>query len=132
MCCGFHSGAFLRVAPEHADDTVLALMRKPDFSVFVQFLALFREVSKKLPRPIGLALYWIIGFPGETEEAVRQMRETLSANRLEATDVQLFTPIPGTLATAMWVAGRDLDGRPLAVERDVKKLEARKALLTGG
>lgn len=128
----FHSGAFLRVAPEHTDTTVLHLMRKPDFSVFEEFLALFREVSKKLERSIALAPYWIIGYPGETEASVREMRERLRANRLEATDVQLFTPTPGTLATAMWVAGRDLDGRPLAVERDIKKLEARKALLTGG
>jgi hypothetical protein len=45
--------------------------------------------------------------------------------------VQIFTPSPGSLSTAMYYAERDVSLNPIPVEKDVAELTARKRLLTG-
>jgi len=127
----FHSGRFLRVAPEHTESSILKLMRKPNFQLFEEFLALYRTINRKLKRRISLEPYYIIGYPGETDQDVQNMKKRLTANTLNSQDVQLFTPTPGTLATAMWVAEQDLDHNSIFVEKNIKKLEERKNILTG-
>lgn len=127
-----HSGRFVRIAPEHTDDGVLRLMNKPSFSRLEEFTALFHRLAARSPRPVALAPYLIVGFPGETAAAVSEMRRRLARlHLLETADVQIFTPTPGTLATAMYYAGCDADGNPLAVERNVRELQRRQALLSG-
>ncbi|MCX6553732.1 MAG: YgiQ family radical SAM protein [Candidatus Aminicenantes bacterium] len=65
-----HCGRFLRIAPEHTEDEVLDLLGKPRFAVLEEFVALFRRLNRRLPRPIELAPYWLIGHPGETKAHV--------------------------------------------------------------
>jgi tRNA A37 methylthiotransferase MiaB len=126
-----HCGRFLRIAPEHTSDHVLRMMRKPPFYVLEKFVALFRSINKGLRRKIELAPYLIVGHPGETERDVLEMKEKLRALGLKSTDVQIYTPSPGTLSTAMYYSGRDLSFSPLPVERNVKALVARKRRLVG-
>lgn len=125
-----HAGAFLRIAPEHTEDEVLRLMRKPPFDTLERFVALFRSVHRRLRRKIRLAPYLIVGHPGETRQHVAAMARKLKALGLPATDVQIFTPSPGTLSTAMFYAQCTPDLRPLPVEKDIRALLRRKALLT--
>jgi len=125
-----HVGRFLRVAPEHTEDEVLNLMGKPRFVVFEEFVRLFRRLNGKLRRPVELAPYLIVGHPGETAAMVPVMKKKLRALGLQTCDAQIFTPSPGTLATAMYHAGLSPDGRPLAVEKGIRALQARKELLT--
>jgi uncharacterized radical SAM protein YgiQ len=124
-----HCGRFLRIAPEHTSDHVLRVMRKPPFAVLEKFVALFRSINKGLSRKIELAPYLIVGHPGETEKDVLEMKEKLRALGLKSTDVQIYTPSPGTLSTAMYYSGADLSFSPLPVERNVKTLIARKRRL---
>jgi uncharacterized radical SAM protein YgiQ len=124
-----HCGRFLRIAPEHTSDHVLRIMRKPPFAVLEKFVALFRSINKELHRKIELAPYLIVGHPGETEKDVPEMKERLRALGLRSTDVQIFTPSPGTLSTAMYYSGADLSFSPIPVERNVKALIARKRSL---
>jgi uncharacterized radical SAM protein YgiQ len=126
-----HCGRFLRIAPEHTEDEVLDLMGKPRFAVLREFVALFRRLNRRLPRPIELAPYWLIGHPGESVAGVEAMRQKTRELGLTTRDVQIFTPAPGTLSTAMYVAGRSPAGRPLAVEKDVRALQLRKRSLAG-
>jgi uncharacterized radical SAM protein YgiQ len=126
-----HCGRFLRIAPEHTEDDVLDLMGKPHFAVLKEFTALFRRLNRRLPRPIELAPYWIIGHPGETMAHVTAMKQKLSALGLPTSDVQIFTPAPGTLSTAMYYSGFSPAGEPLAVEKDIRALQQRKLLLAG-
>ena len=126
-----HAGGFLRVAPEHTEDEVLDLMGKPRFAVFAEFVGLFRRLSRGLRRPVELAPYLIVGHPGETAAMVPAMREKLRALGLRTCDAQIFTPAPGTLSTAMYHSGLSPAGRPLAVEKDVRALQRRKAALSG-
>jgi uncharacterized radical SAM protein YgiQ len=126
-----HCGRFLRIAPEHTSDHVLRIMRKPPFAVLEKFVALFRSINKGLHRKIELAPYLIVGHPGEMEKDVLEMKDRLRALGLKSTDVQIFTPSPGTLSTAMYYSGADLSLSPLPVERNVGALMARKRSLVG-
>lgn len=125
----FHCGSFLRVAPEHTEDHVLQLMRKPGFEAFRDFVKLFNTINKKLSRKIDLAPYIILGHPGETFEDVREMKKQLRSLNLKVKDVQIFTPSPGTLSTAMYWAEKSPSLDHLPVEKNSKKLEDRKRLL---
>jgi uncharacterized radical SAM protein YgiQ len=125
-----HCGRFLRIAPEHTEDEVLNVMGKPRFVVLQEFVALFRRLNRRLTRPIELSPYLVVGHPGETAADVMAMKKKLRALALPTHDVQIFTPAPGTLSTAMYVSGLDPSGKPLAVERDVRALQQRKLLLT--
>lgn len=127
----YHCGRFLRVAPEHTEDVVLDLMGKPRFQVFKEFVALFRSLNRRLPRPIELAPYLIVGHPGETMAHVAAMKQKLGALGLPTSDVQIFTPAPGTLSTAMYVSGFSPAEKPIAVEKDIRALQQRKLLLRG-
>jgi len=124
-----HAGPFLRIAPEHTEEHVLQLMRKPGFEQFKAFVENFNFINHKLPGKIDLAPYIILGHPGETFEDVREMKEKLRSLALKVKDVQIFTPAPGTLSTAMYWAEKTPSMDPLPVEKDRKKLEARKRFL---
>jgi len=126
-----HCGRFLRIAPEHTEDDVLDLLGRPHFAVLEEFVALFRRLNRRLSRQIELAPYWIIGHPGETMAQANCMKHKLKALALPTRDVQIFSPAPGTLSTAMYVSGFAPDGRPLAVEKDVPTLQQQKYFLTG-
>lgn len=126
----FHGGRFLRVAPEHTAWPVLDLMRKPSFEVFREFTGLFNTVNGKLKRKIQLAPYLIVGHPGETFIDVLEMKNRIRRLKLPATDVQIFTPTPGTLSTAMYYAGVSPDFEPIPVEKNIRELMKRKSILT--
>jgi len=124
-----HTGRFLRVAPEHTEDHVLALMGKPPHALFVNFLKLFRETAARLSRPIDLACYIMVGHPGESAEDAARMREKLEAlGLLRRLDVQIFTPSPGSLSTALYCAARDPEGRAIPAERSIKELLRRQRM----
>jgi uncharacterized radical SAM protein YgiQ len=125
-----HSGKFLRVAPEHTEQVVLDLMRKPAFDVFEEFVGLFNRINGKLKRKLELAPYLIVGHPGESMKDVLKMAERLKKLKVKTTDVQVFTPTPGTLSTAMYYAGISPGFKEIPVERNIKELQKRKQLLT--
>ena len=126
----YHSGRFLRIAPEHTEDSVLSLMRKPPFKVLESFVSLFNSINSKLRRKIELAPYLIVGHPGEKRGDVMEMKRKLKSLRLKSTDVQIFTPTPGTLSTAMYYADCDPAFNPIAVQKPVSELMERKKLLS--
>ena len=126
-----HCGRFLRVAPEHSEDEVLELMGKPRFEVFEEFVGLFNRLNRGLQRPIELAPYLIVGHPGETAAMVPAMKRKLHTLGLKTCDVQIFTPTPGTLSTAMYHASLSPAGKAIPVEKDIRALQERKRLLVG-
>jgi len=121
-----HSGRFLRVAPEHTHDEVLSIMGKPSLSRFREFCRLFSQINRGLKRRVELAAYVVIGHPGESDHHVRGMKATLRNLGVDRVDAQIFTPAPGLLSTAMYVAGSDLRGKTLPVCRESRLLDRRK------
>jgi uncharacterized radical SAM protein YgiQ len=125
----YHSGRFLRIAPEHTEETVLNLMRKPSFHVLQSFVRLFQSINQKLKRRIELAPYIIVGHPGEKQADVIEMKRKLNSLGLKATSVQIFTPTPGNLSTAIYYAGCGSSLKPIPVEKRIGELIKRKKLL---
>jgi len=116
-------GGQAKVAPEHKSGKVLSLMRKPDFTVFEQFLRLFEEESKRAGKEQYVIPYLMSAFPGCADEDMRDLADWLAARGWKPRQVQCFIPLPGTMAAAMFFAGADLDGKPLKVARtDAERL----------
>jgi uncharacterized radical SAM protein YgiQ len=102
-----HVSGRLKVAPEHTDTQVLALMRKPAFAQFLKFVAKFRAAGKKFGRQQQLIPYFISSHPGCTVENMAELAIETRLERLATDQVQDFTPTPMTYATAMYYLGYD-------------------------
>jgi uncharacterized radical SAM protein YgiQ len=124
-----HAGRYLRIAPEHTENSVLGLMGKPPFETLESFVRLFNSINGKLKRKVELAPYLLIGHPGETWMDIVSMKAKLKALGMKTTDVQVFTPSPGTMSTAMYYAECSPSPVPVPVVRDIKELMKRKDFL---
>jgi len=105
-----HVSGRLKVAPEHVSDSVLSLMRKPNFNRFKQFNRLFDEIEQNRleTEPGGkqqLIPYFISSHPGCTEETMAELAAETRALNFKLEQVQDFTPTPMTLATEIYYTG---------------------------
>ena len=100
-----HVSGRLKVAPEHTEDHVLDLMRKPSFGLFGEFSRIFNTVNRKYNLNQQLIPYFISSHPGcrETDMAELAVKTRDMNYRLE--QVQDFTPTPMTLATEIYYTG---------------------------
>jgi len=73
-----------------------------------------------------------VGHPGEKWGDVIEMREKLKSLGLKTTSVQIFTPSPGSLSTAMYYAECNLSFKSIPIEKKIGELMKRKNLLTQG
>ncbi|MBQ2126065.1 MAG: YgiQ family radical SAM protein, partial [Bacteroidaceae bacterium] len=65
-----HVSGRLKVAPEHTDDAVLKLMRKPSFSQFRKFREIFNRINREYNLNQQLIPYFISSHPGSTLESM--------------------------------------------------------------
>ena len=125
-----HVGGHLKVAPEHLDEKVLHLMKKPGLKNFDEFADYFAKVSKEIGKEQYLVPYFISGFPGTTHEQMEKVYEYLRDKGWKLQQVQGFIPTPMTLATAMFWTGIDpMSKEHLYVARDWKDRKIQQALL---
>lgn len=123
-------GGQLKLAPEHASDKVLHLMRKPGFKVFEQFLKLFQSQSAQADKQQFVVPYLMSAFPGCTAQDMAALADWLRRKGWRPQQVQCFVPTPGTMATAMYHAGKDPHGAPLFVARtDAQRLAQHRMLV---
>ncbi len=129
-----HVSGQLKVAPEHSQDHILALMGKPALESFVEFLRYFEKINRRLGKKQFLSCYFIAAYPGCTAQDMLQLsRFTRRVLRFKPRQVQIFTPSPSTPATLMYCTGKDYDsGKPLFVEKDKQKKEKQKNLVVKG
>ena len=59
-----HVGGYLKIAPEHSEDTTLSKMMKPGISAYDEFKRLFELYSKKAGKKQYLIPYFIAAHPG--------------------------------------------------------------------
>lgn len=102
-----HVSGRLKVAPEHTDTEVLALMRKPPFDHFLTFLKLFNSENQMCGKNQQLVPYFIASHPGCTVEKMNNLCRLTRQFKLITEQVQDFTPTPMTYATAMYFLGYD-------------------------
>lgn len=110
----FTSG-HLKVAPEHFDNRVLKLMRKPPFEEFERFIRLFEKIRQKNHLNFFLLPYLILSHPGSDSESAHRIGQILRKHRIKTRQYQDFTPTPQTISTAMYVCGKDIHGNQIPV-----------------
>jgi len=125
-----HVGGHLKVAPEHLDDEVLHLMKKPGLKNFDEFVSYFKEVSEEAGKEQYVVPYFISGFPGTTHEKMEKVYDYLKEKGWNLQQVQAFIPTPMTLATAMyWTGLNPMSMKPLFVAKEWKDRKIQQALL---
>lgn len=105
----YHVGGHLHVAPEHNHPDVLRLARKPPYAVFERFREAFTRARKRAGVERYLNPYFISGLPGSSDRSMAALVRLLRAEGWRPRQVQSFLPTPGSVATAMFYAGRNPD-----------------------
>ena len=100
-----HVSGRLRVAPEHTEDYVLDIMRKPPFKLFHQFRDIFDDVNRRCGLRQQIIPYFISSHPGCTELDMAQLAIKTKQLDFHLEQVQDFTPTPMTLATEIYYSG---------------------------
>lgn len=100
-----HVSGRLKVAPEHTEDDVLYLMRKPSFQLYYRFKELFDRTNSRYGLNQQLIPYFISSHPGCREEDMAELAAKTRALNLHLEQVQDFTPTPMTLATEIYYTG---------------------------
>ncbi len=105
--CQHHVSGQLRVAPEHVTDHVLALMGKPDASVYQAFVERFKAVNKQLGLNQYVVPYLISSHPGSDLKDAIALAESVRDMGYMPEQVQDFYPTPSTISTVMYYTGVD-------------------------
>ncbi len=103
-----HTSGRLKVAPEHTEEEVLRLMRKPPFALFERLNDDFRAICRREGLPYQLIPYFISSHPGCTEGDMRALSErVLGRLHFNLEQVQDLTPTPMTLSSVMFYTGEN-------------------------
>ncbi len=100
-----HVSGRLKVAPEHTEDCVLNVMRKPSFDLFYQFKKVFDDVNRRHNLRQQLIPYFISSHPGCREIDMAELAVKTRRLDFHLEQVQDFTPTPMTVATEIYYTG---------------------------
>ena len=100
-----HVSGRLKVAPEHTEDGVLDVMRKPSFKLFQQFKEVFDRTNRKYGMKQQLIPYFISSHPGCHETDMANLAIKTKELDFHLEQVQDFTPTPMTVATEIYYTG---------------------------
>lgn len=100
-----HVSGRLKVAPEHTEQHVLDIMRKPSFDLYYDFNRIFEGVNRKYGLKQQMIPYFISSHPGCREVDMAQLAATTRELGLHLEQVQDFTPTPMTLSTEIYYTG---------------------------
>ena len=125
-----HTPGALKIAPEHTEDEVLVSMHKPGRLVLEKFLRICRKMADKPGRRLEYSAYFMTSHPGCTLDHMKTMKKRLRQLRLPVRQFQDFTPVPGTLSTAMYVTGLDrYKKEPIFVAKGRRDRAAQRKIL---
>lgn len=123
-----HVSGRLKVAPEHTEDHVTTLMRKPSFRHYLQFRKLFYLLCRELDKPYQIIPYFISSHPGCTRQDMMALQRECDKMNYHPEQVQDFTPTPMTLSTTMYYTGLDpYTLKPVFVERNQERKKQQKS-----
>lgn len=118
-----HVSGRLKVAPEHADEKTLKLMRKPSFSLYRKMQKLFDKINREENMEQQLVPYFISSHPGCGNTEMAELAVITKQMNIRPEQVQDFTPTPMTLATVIYFTGIN----PYTMEKvDVAKTRLEK------
>jgi len=129
-----HISGQLKIAPEHSEDHILALMGKPPIERFVEFFRRFEKINRRMGKKQFLTCYFIAAYPGCTPQDMERLnRFSRRVLKFKPRQIQIFTPSPSTPATLMYYTGKAYDsGNPIFVEKDKRNKEKQKNLILKG
>ena len=123
-----HTSGRLKVAPEHTEDKVLGLMRKPPFAMFEKLNADFRRICERNGLKYQLIPYFISSHPGCTEPDMKRLKQKTGTLNFHLEQVQDLTPTPMTLSSVMFYTGRNpYTSEKLFVARDIEAKRRQKS-----
>jgi len=124
-----HISGTLKIAPEHFDKEVLALMNK-DNSRLDEFVDLFNKLNDHKGQ--SLRYYLMIGHPGEDEVKVQALKtKAVKLGNIE--HFQMFTPTPMSISSCMYWTGLDpFTLKPVKVVYDYHTKKQLKRIMLGG
>ena len=123
-----HTSGRLKVAPEHTEEKVLKLMRKPSFDLFRELNADFNRICREHGLKYQLIPYFISSHPGCTEQDMQHLSEITRSLNFHLEQVQDLTPTPMTLSSVMFYTGMDPYTRqPLYVARTQEEKRRQKS-----
>lgn len=123
-----HTSGRLKVAPEHTEDKVLALMSKPSFKLFSKLRMEFDKLCSKEALNFQLVPYFISSHPGCKLEDMQKLSKNPSLKGVYLDQVQDFTPTPMTASSAMFYSGLNLKTKEkIFVERSQTEKRKQKS-----
>ncbi|MDP1770755.1 MAG: YgiQ family radical SAM protein [Methylobacter sp.] len=130
-----HVGGYLKIAPEHTEQSVLSKMMKPGMGTYDRFKEMFDRFSKEAGKEQYLIPYFIAAHPGTTDKDMLNLALWLKRNGFRADQVQAFLPSPMSIATAMYHSGKDTLHKvsrsvaDIPIPKSVKQRRLHKAFL---
>jgi len=125
-----HISGQIKLAPEHCDKAILALMNKPSTESLMKFKTMFDSACSESDKRYFLTYYLIAAHPGCTLRHMQRLRDFMSAElKLIPEQVQIFTPTPSTISTAMYYCETDMAGNKIFCEKNLKGMQQQKDVL---
>ncbi len=128
-----HTSGRLKVAPEHTEEHVLKLMRKPSFDGFVRLKRDFEKICDQAGLRYQIIPYFISSHPGCTERDMASLASKTRSLGMHLEQVQDLTPTPMTLSSVMfWTGENPYTGEKLYVARNQDKKRRQKSYFFDG
>jgi uncharacterized radical SAM protein YgiQ len=126
----YHVSGQIKLAPEHCDKGILALMNKPSVESLMKFKTVFDGACSESGKRYFATYYLIAAHPGCTLAHMQRLRDFTSTElKLIPEQVQIFTPTPSTISTAMYYCETDMAGNKLFCEKSLKEMQQQKDAL---
>ncbi|MFH0941237.1 MAG: YgiQ family radical SAM protein [Candidatus Omnitrophota bacterium] len=128
--CRYHVSGQLKVAPEHASDKVLHLMRKPAFKVYEEFVRAFDEINRTSGKKQYLVQYFITAHPGCDADDAQTLAQFTKKMGYTPEQIQDFIPLPMTRSSVMYHTGIDpATGKQLYVPKGKSERAKQRRLI---
>jgi uncharacterized radical SAM protein YgiQ len=128
--CENHISGQLKVAPEHAAQNVLDVMRKGNVKNFIKFMEEFTEMNRKLGKKQYLVPYFMTSHPGSGLDEAIELALFVSKLDFMPEQAQDFIPTPGSLSSCIYHTGIDpFTEKEVYVARTLKERKLQRALL---
>ena len=129
-----HTSGRLKVAPEHTEDHVLNLIRKPSFALFERLNSRFLQICRRNELKYQLIPYFISSHPGCGERDMQALAsKVLGKLNFTLEQVQDLTPTPMTLSSVMFYMGENpYTGEKVYVARTQDDKRKQKSYFFGG
>jgi radical SAM superfamily enzyme YgiQ (UPF0313 family) len=125
-----HVSGQIKLAPEHCDNEVLALMNKPSSKSLMKFKTMFDSACSESDKRYFLTYYLIAAHPGCTMRHMQRLRDFVTTGlKLIPKQIQIFTPTPSTISATMYYCETDMAGNKLFCEKSLKGMQQQKDAL---